>query len=70
VPEYQRPAETAGFTEAPLIPPVRNTITASVAPIIRKFPPLAKILIISRNEPRNSAINLMGSDAAIEFYLE
>ena len=68
VPEYQRPAETAGFTDAPLIFPIRNTITPSVAPIIRKLPPLARILIIRRNAPKNSAINFKGSDAAM-FYL-
>ena len=70
VPEYQRPADTAGFTDAPLIPPVKNTITASVAPIIRKFPPLAKMLTIRRKAPKNSEISFKGREAAIEFYLE
>jgi hypothetical protein len=69
VPEYHKPADTAGFTEAPLIPPIRKTITARVAPITKKLPPLTRILTIRRKAPKNSAISFIAKDATIiRFY--
>ena len=45
--------DTAGFTWAPLTPPINKMMTVRVAPITKAFP-VARMLNTSRKAPRNS----------------